>query len=130
MNSLQQQLCSKLEIVVYKDITQEKVNEYHIPYEIIYGKTACELPCYMLKKTNGFCVHKDLYVDKDIFDAKVLDLFITYWPFSIHIDTRLLPRSQARDQLYSLDNDLCEKILKKVEFLESDYENQYHKRFL
>ena len=130
MNSLQRQVGSKLEIVVYKDISQEDVNKYHIPYEIIYGRTACELPCYILKKSNGFSVHKDLYVDKDIFDAKVLDLFITYWPFTIHIDTRLLPRAEAKAQLFGLDNDLCQKILKKIEFLETDYDNQYHKRFL
>ena len=130
MNSLQQQVCSKLEIVVYKDISQEDVNKYHIPYEIIYGRTACELPCYILKRSNGFCVHQDLYVDKDIFDAKALDLFITYWPFTIHIDTRLLPRAEAKAQLFGLDNDLCQKILKKIEFLETDYDNQYHKRFL
>jgi len=130
MNSLQQQVCSKLEIVVYKDISQEDVNKYHIPYEIIYGITACQLPCYTLKKSNGFCVHQDLYIDKDIFDAKVLDLFITYWPFTIHIDTRLLPRAEAKAQLFGLDNDLCQKILEKIEFLETDYDNQYHKRFL
>ena len=130
MNSLQRQVSQKLEIIVYKDLTQEQVNKHHIPYEIIYGRTACELPCYILKKSNGFSVHEDLYVDKDIFDAKVLDLFITYWPFTIHIDTRLLPRAEAKAQLFSLDNDLCEKILKKIEFLETDYENQYHKRFL
>ena len=130
MNSLQQQVCSKLEIIVYKNITQEELNKNHIPYEIIYGRTACELPCYILKKSNGFSVHEDLYVDKDIFDAKVLDLFIHYWPFAIHIDTRLMPQSEAKDQLFSIDNGLCEKILKKIEFLESDYDSQYHKRFL
>ena len=130
MNSLQRQVAQKLEIIVYKDLTQEQVNQHHIPYEIIYGRTACELPCYILKRSNGLCVHQDLYVDKDIFDAIALDLFITYWPFSIHIDTRLLPRAEAKAQLFGLDNDLCQKILKKIEFLETDYDNQYHKRFL
>jgi len=75
-------------------------------------------------------VHEDLYVDKDIFDSKVLDLFINYWPFTIHVDTRLMPQSEAKDQLFSIDNGLCEKILKKIEFLEADYDSQYHKRFL
>jgi hypothetical protein len=41
-----------------------------------------------------------------------------------------MPQSEAKDQLFSIDNGLCEKILKKIEFLENDYNNQYHKRFL
>jgi len=42
----------------------------------------------------------------------------------------MLPREEAKDQLFGLDNDLCKKILKKIEFLETDYDNDHSKRFL
>jgi len=130
MNSLQQQVSAKLELIVYKDLTQEQVNKNHIPYEIIYGMTACQDRCYTLKSANSFSVHENLFIDKELFDQRVVDLCITYFPFNLHIDTRMLPREEAKDQLFGLDNDLCKKILNKIEFLETDYDNDHSKRFL
>ena len=130
MNSLQQQVSEKLELIIYKDLTQDKLSEYHIPYEIIYGMTACQLPCYTLKNADTFSVHENLFVDKDLFNQRVVDLCVNYHPFTLHIDTRMLPRSIAEHQNYSLDNELCEKILKKIRSLESDYDDDYSRRFL
>ena len=130
MNSLQQQVSSKLELIIYKNLTQEQLNQYHIPYEIIYGMTACQLPCYTLKNANSFSLNENLFIDKDLFNQRVVDLCITYWPFNLHVDTRKLPRTIAEHQNYGLDNELCTKILKKIDFLENDHDNDFSKRFL
>lgn len=130
MNSLQQQVSEKLEIIIYKNLTQDKLSEYHIPYEIIYGMTACQLPCYTLKNADTFSVQENLFVDKDLFNQRVVDLCITYWPFNLHVDTRKLPITIAEHQNYGLDNGLCSKILKKIDFLENDHEKDFSRRFL
>ena len=114
MNSLQQQVSAKLELIVYKDLTQEQVNKNHIPYEIIYGMTACQDKCYTLKSANSFSVHENLFIDKELFDQRVVDLCVTYWPFNLHVDTRKLPITIAEHQNHGLDNSLCTKILKKI----------------
>ena len=130
MNSLQKQVYDKLELIVYKNLSQDQLDSYNISYEVIYGTTACQLPCYTLKDATNFSIHENLFVDKDLFDQRVIDLCITYWPFSLHIDTRRLPRTIAEHQNYSLDNGLCTKILKKIDSLENDYDNDLSKRFL
>jgi len=130
MNSLQKQVYDKLELIVYKNLSQDQLDSYNISYEVIYGTTACQLPCYTLKNATDFSIHENLFVDKDLFDQRVVDLCVTYWPFNLHVDTRKLPITIAEHQNHGLDNSLCTKILKKIEFLETDYDDDHSKRFL
>ena len=130
MNSLQRRVYEKLELIVYRNLTQDQLDSYNISYEVIYGTTACQLPCYTLKNATEFSIHENLFVDKDLFDQRVVDLCVTYWPFNLHVDTRKLPITIAEHQNHGLDNSLCTKILKKIEFLESDYDDDLSRRFL
>ena len=130
MNSLQRRVYEKLELIVYRNLNQDQLDSYNISYEVIYGMTACQLPCYTLKNATDFSIHENLFVDKDLFDQRVVDLCVTYWPFNLHIDTKKLPITIAEHQNHGLDNGLCTKILKKIDSLENDHDNDFSKRFL
>ena len=37
MNSLQRRVYEKLELIVYRNLTQDQLDSYNISYEVIYG---------------------------------------------------------------------------------------------